>query len=85
MTHWLIRFDEKQPKSMLSMFDETMIEHIHIMIGSTQDYTLCGHATHEYSIHKVTGRIKPTCPNCIRVVKECKEVCDAFPFIAMVV
>ena len=70
MGYCVIKFEKKQEGDV--EFDETMLDGIHVLVDANNDYTLCGHATDEYNIRRV--KKNPTCPNCIRMVKDCRAV-----------
>ncbi len=76
MGYKFIKFNRNQ-EGMEDMFDISLIGFVHICIDSNNDYTLCGHATDEYNISIVDK--KPTCRNCIEVVKDCKLIKEVKP------
>ena len=73
MSYNFVTFDKSNLTSdMAYAFDEAMLGLVHICITRNLDYTLCGHATDEYATQNTSD--KPTCQDCIAVVKECKSI-----------
>jgi hypothetical protein len=64
----IIKYNKKQNEYI----DESLIKYTHVICGPT-DYTLCGHATDEYD-YEIKKSKKVTCPWCISIIKECKEI-----------
>lgn len=66
----IIKFT-KCEKDMKWAWDSSRLKTTHALCDAT-DYTLCGHATDEYSHKEYISNVIITCPQCSSIIRECR-------------